>query len=177
MDPQVAAAYIAGGAALVGAVIAGAIALLAQRWSQRGELKRWRAEADERARTRFHDARLRVYAEFLESAAKDTRLSLKIAMKHRMEALGEPDTPLAVDEHGLTEHSPQETNRLHREVQLLTMSPNVRDTAEKLRALTWSYAAIDSNAGDFHGRIAAAARDLEREREAFIQAAREEIAG
>jgi hypothetical protein len=173
MDPQVTAAYIAGGAALLGGLLAGGVALLTQRIGRRAEMQRWNAEAAERAQARFHDVRVRTYTEFLAQSRMAARLSMKIAQERRGKATGEDG--VTVDLTGLDGYSAQDLYKSLGEVLLVAASPEVRKAAQDLTPKIWSYTAIQSDAPDFGERLGAAIQELDRARTVFIEAARKEL--
>ncbi|GIJ52460.1 hypothetical protein Val02_93460 [Virgisporangium aliadipatigenens] len=177
MPTPVDAALIAGTAGILGTLITGTVALLVQRSNQKAELRRREIDAEERARTRFHEARLRVYAEFLEAVSKDGRIALRKITQERQAAGGtHPRDSLSVDEYGLAEHSAQITQQLLREVQLIAMSAEVREAAEELMSIRWGVFVIDVGLENFHDLLSEALEELQRKRMAFIEAAHREIA-
>lgn len=179
MTPQVASAYIAGSAALLGAILAGIIAVVTQKVGQSAETRRRRAEADERARTRFHDSRLRVYSDFIESTDKSFRLNAINGLQTRANALGEdPEfATIDVDRHGLDGFSSRETDRLYREVQLLTRSSPVEQAAEELMRAVLSDLSITADAGELVELMVEEGMQFSLAREEFIRTARDELDG
>jgi hypothetical protein len=175
---QIAAALIAASAALLGAVLAGVIAIVTLKINQNAETRRRKLEAQERSQTRFHEARLRVYAEFLESAGKTGRLVLKLALERRLKHVDRiSGIPSKVDEQGLEDHTPQETSRLLREVLLLSRSAEVREAADRLWTDLWLTAGVpsDASAEDFSRVITMASAQISAAFDTFVVAARAEL--
>ncbi|NMO50923.1 hypothetical protein HH310_06920 [Actinoplanes sp. TBRC 11911] len=179
MAPQVASAYIAGSAALLGAILAGIIAVVTQKVGQNAETRRRRAEVEERARTRFHDSRLRVYSEFVESTDKTFRLHGITGLEIRASALGEDPETAAIgwDRHGLDGFSSRETDRLYREVVLLTRSTAVEQAAMELMRALLSDLGITADVKDLIRLQVDEGTQFAEARDEFIRAARDELDG
>lgn len=92
---SIAVAIIAACAVIAGGIITGLFALAVQRGARKSEEERWSREADERARTRFHEMRLQVYTEFVEWATKVLGFKLQGIMYefHRSGQISDPVPP------------------------------------------------------------------------------------
>jgi hypothetical protein len=83
---------IAAGGVVVGVLITGTFAVVTQWLNQKTEDKRWAREAEERRRTRFHEARLTAYTELYHVMGSASGQALQMAIKYHGDR---PDGPSA----------------------------------------------------------------------------------
>lgn len=97
-------------------------------------------------------------------------------MEARTAEAGQADTPLRVDEHGLDGHAPRETHSLHAEIMLIAGSDAVRAASDKLMDVLYAYALVPASSPEFLEKLAGVSATINDAKQAFIEAARSEIA-
>jgi hypothetical protein len=182
MTKEMVIALIAAGGVLFGSFLTGSFALLTQRLIRKAADWRTQQEIEDRDRTRFHEVRREVYADFL-AAASDAAGTLSHGALERQRVAGHPADGSAPQARLLVgQSSPDAPMRMTRQqtiVSMLAGSPEVREVSANLLTAVLGFLFVEpsSDAEEWNRALMAA---FERQREAydrFVDAANAELTG
>ncbi|MGP3914344.1 hypothetical protein [Nonomuraea sp. 10N515B] len=182
MTKEMVIAVIAAGAALLGSLLTGGFALLTQRLIRKAAEQKTQQEIQDRDRTRFHEARREVYADFL-AAVSDAAGTLSHGAMERQRAAGHPADESAPQLRPLVgQFGPDAPMRMTRQqaiVSMLSGSPKVREASGALVTSVLGFLFVEPSSDHAEWNRALMAT-FHQQREAyyrFVEAANEELTG